>query len=217
MTPEQGRGFPPWGSRPLTGPEWKPLALPTNAECTEHEVDNIDALGKLYLDVLVDRASTALTGKNLLDPAAKNAPAPLDAISAQLDQALLLARTPDRRDQRKEIERLQGDVQYWRATLRLRDANAALVEAAREFDAAATARPRHVTDAGEWAGFLRKLTDELHAGPGGTAAAEPTATPVSPTTTNAPAGTALPVEVEGSASQPPAPIDAGIPSGGVLL
>jgi hypothetical protein len=216
VTPEQGRSFPPWGSRPLAGPEWKPIALPANAECREHEVDTIDALGKLYLDVLVDRASTALTGKNLLDPAAKNAPAPLDAIAEQLDQALLLARAPERRDQRKEIERLQGDVQYWRAMGRLRDANTALLEASKQFDAAASARPRHVTDAGEWAGFLRKLTDELHAGPSGTPASEPAAMPQSPTT-NAPAGTALPVEPEGSATSPSAPIDAGVPSGGVLL
>jgi hypothetical protein len=215
ITPEQGRAFPPWGTHPMPGPEWKPIALPPNAECTPHETDSIDALGKLYLDVLVDRASTALTAKNLLDPATKNAPAPLDAISDELGQALLLARPPERRDQRKEIERLQGDVQYWRATIRLRDANAALLDAAKQFDAAAAARPRHVTDAGEWAGFLRKLTEELQAGPGGTPASAPVAAPATPPTT-APAGSALPVEPEGSASSP-APIDAGVPSGGVLL
>lgn len=218
ITPEQGRGFPPWGSRPLAGPEWKAVALPPNAECTEHEVDSEDALGKLYLDVLVDRASTALTGKNLLDPAGKAGPAPLDAIADQLNQALLLARAPERRDQRKEIERLQGDVQYWRAMIRLRDASAALVDASKQLDAAAAARPRHVTDAGEWAGFLRKLTDELHGGPAGAqAAATATAAPPPMTTTTAPPGTALPVEPEGSAASPPPPVDAGLPSGGVLL
>ena len=218
ITPEQGRSFPPWGSHPLAGPEWKPVALPANAECTPHEVDSEGALGKLYLDVLVDHTSTALTGKNLLDAATKTGPAPLDAIADELNQALLLARAPERRDQRKEVERLQGDVEYWRATARLRDANAALVDAAKQFETAAAARPRHATDAGEWAGFLRKLTDELHAGPGGTpeTPAEPGAAAPAPATT-APPGTALPVEPEGSASAPPAPIDAGVPSGGVLL
>ncbi len=216
ITPEQGRAFPPWGSHPLTGPEWKPIVLPPNAECTEKETDDLGALEKLYLDVLVDRASTTLTGKNLLDAAGKTGPAPLDAVSDQLTQALLLARAPERRDQRKEIERLQGDVQYWRATIRLRDAHAALLDAARQFDAAAAARPRHVTDAGEWAGFLRKLTEELQAGPGGTPAATATAPGAPPAT--APAGTALPVEppAEGSA-EPPAPADAGVSTGGVLL
>jgi len=214
ITPEQGRSFPPWGSHPLAGPEWKPLALPPSAECTEHETDDLGALEKMYLDAIVDRASTTLTSKNLLDASSKTGPAPLDVVADELTQALLLARAPERRDQRKEIERLQGDVQYWRATLRLRDASAALLEAARQFDAAAAARPRHVTDAGAWAGFLRKLTEELQAGPGGTPATAPAPTGAPPPPTS-PQGTALPVEPEGSAA--PAPADAGVPTGGVLL
>ncbi len=214
VTPEQGRAFPPWGSHPLAGPEWKPLALPPNAECTTHETDDIVELERLYLDVLVDRASTALAGTNLLDAATKTGPAPLDVASDQLTQALLLARSPQSRDQRKEVERLQGDVQYWRAMARLRDANAALADATKQFEAASAARPRHVTDAGEWAGFLHKLVDELHAGPGGAATPAPVAVPTA--TPSAPPGSALPVE-EAPPSEPPPPVDAGIPSGGVLL
>ena len=215
VTPEQGRAFPPWGSRPLPGPEWKPLALPPNAECTAHETDDIVELERLYLGVLVDRASTALAGENLLDAATKTAPAPLDVASDQLTQALLLARSPQSRDQRKEVERLQGDVQYWRAMARLRDANAALADATKQFEAAAAARPRHVTDAGEWAGFLHKLVDELHAGPGGAATPAPIAAPSAPAP-SAPQGSALPVEQVPPSESPP-PVDAGIPSGGVLL
>jgi hypothetical protein len=213
VTPEQGRAFPPWGSRPLAGPEWKPVALPPNAECTEHETDDIGELERLYLGVLVDRASTTLTGKNLLEPTGKNAPAPLDTAAEQLNQALLLARSPQSRDQRKEVERLLGDVQYWRATARLRDANAALADAAKQFEAASAARPRHVTDAGEWAGFLRKLVDELHAGPGGET---PVLAPIAPTApSSVPQGSALPVEQPEAPSAPP--VDAGLPTGGVLL
>lgn len=212
MTPEQGRSFPPWGTRPIPGPEWKPIALPANAECTEHETDSLAELEKLYLDKLVDRASTALTSKTLLDK--QGSAAPLDAVSDELTQALLLARSPERRDQRKEIERLQGDVTYWRATLRLRDAQAALLDAAKQFDAAAALRPRHVTDADAWATFARRLTDELHAGPNGTA---PEAVAPTPTETpRAPLGSALPVEPT-EPSEPPPPVDAGVPTGGVLL
>jgi hypothetical protein len=212
VTPEQGRAFPPWGSHPLPGPEWKALALPPNAECTAHETDDIVELERLYLGVLVDRASTALAGENLLDAATKTAPAPLDVASEELTQALLLARSPQSRDQRKEVERLQGDVQYWRAMARLREANAALTDATKQFEAAATARPRHVTDAGEWAGFLHKLVDELHAGPAGAATPAPVAAPTE--TPSAPQGSALPV---GETPSAPPPVDAGIPSGGVLL
>jgi hypothetical protein len=214
VTPEQGRAFPPWGTRPLAGPEWKAVALPPNAECTEHETDDAGELERLYLAVLVDRASTTLTGKNLLEPAGKSAAAPLDVAADQLNQALLLARSPQSRDQRKEVERLLGDVQYWRATARLRDASTALADAAKQFEAASAARPRHVSDAGEWAGFLRKLVDELHAGPGGETGA-PAPNAPTPTEPAAPQGSALPVEETPPPSAPP--VDAGVPTGGVLL
>ena len=228
VTAEQGRGFPPWGSHPLTGPEWKPITLPTNAECKPRETDDEDELGKWYLDLLIERASTTLTARNLLDgvgPHVEGAPAaanPLDLAAAQLNQALLLARAPERRDQRKEIERLLGDVDYWRAASRLRDASAVLLDAAKQFDTAAAQRPRHVSDAAAWATFLRKLADDLRAGPNATPTPTFPSLPAlqTPTgTATAPPGVALPVEpggAGGAAASPPTP-DAGVPSGGVLL
>jgi hypothetical protein len=220
VTAEQGRGFPPWGSHPLAGPQWKPIALPANAECKPLETEDIAELEQWFLDVLVDRASTTLTTRNLLEAVQPNKPNPLDLAAEQLNQALLLSRAPERRDQRKEVERLLGDVQYWRATLRLRDAAAALADAARQFEAASTQRPRHVTDAADWATFLRRLGEDLQAGPSGALAvpgvAGPTETPSE--RPSAPVGTALPVEPDGSANEPAAaPPDAGLPTGGVLL
>jgi hypothetical protein len=221
--PEQGRGFPPWGSRPLHGPEWTPIALPANAECQPRETDDVNELGKWYLELLLDRANVTLTARDLLDSVGSQATAnPLDLVAAQLDQALLLARDPDRRDQRRDITRLQGDVAYWRAAARLRDASTVLVDAAKQFDTANQQHPRHATDAAAWSSFLHHLADELHAGPNGVAPIAPaTATNAAVTgTTPVPVGTALPVEPDsgsaGSAVPPPTP-DAGIPSGGVLL
>jgi hypothetical protein len=224
---EQGRSFPPWGSHPLHGPEWAPITLPANAECQVRETEDVGELGKWYLDLLVDRATTTLTARNLLDSVAgtngQPAANPLDAVAAQLDQALLLARDPDRRDQRKEITRLQGDVEYWRAASRLRDASAVLLDAAKQFEAANQQHPRHATDAAAWATFLHHLADELHAGPNG---APITASPAGPSgppaaaASSVPVGTALPVEPDtssGGSAAPPAPPDAGVPSGGVLL
>ena len=135
--------------------------------------------------------------------------------------ALILARDPDLRYQRKHNQRLQGDVDYWRASLRLRDASNVLTEAAKQFDTAAAQRPRHVSDAAAWAAFTRRLADDLHAGPNAAPSAQfpPTATG-SGTSVPVPVGVALPVEPDvgsaGSAAPPPAP-DAGVPSGGVLL
>jgi hypothetical protein len=222
---EQGRAFPPWGTHPLAGPEWKTIQLPTNAECKPRETEELDELGSAYLAILIDRASATLTAKNPVDaPAAaagqQAAASPLDVATEQLNQALLLARSPERRDQRKEIERLLGDVDYWRASMRLRDANAALLDAAKQFDTAAAQRPRHVTDAAAWGIYLRHLADELHAGPNGvTTAVTPApagSLPVPAPAVPAPAGTALPVEPEPAGSAAPT-VDAGVPSGGVLL
>lgn len=216
VSPEQGRAFPPWGSRPLVGPQWKAVPLPPNAECTTRETADLGELERLYLAVLVDRASTTLAGENPLEHTGSDAP--VDTAAGELNQALLLARSPQSRDQRKEIQRLLGDVQYWRATARLHDASAALVDAARQFQEAAAAQPRHVTDAAAWAGFVKRLSDELHGGPDAAGARAP-APPIAPTTT-APEGTALPVEpgpATPPAAPPAAPVDAGIPTGGVLL
>lgn len=206
---EQGRAFPPWGSQLMPGNEYKPIALPANAECKPQETEDLAELDHWYLDLLVERASTTLTAP-VLDAPGK----PLDVAEGQLNQALLLSRAPERRDQRKEVERLLGDVQYWRASLRLRDASAALSDASKQFEAAAAQRPRHVSDAGAWAGFLKRVIDELHAGPNGVAPVTTAPTAIAPT--GAPAGTALPVE-----PPPEAPVeskpDAGVPTGGVLL
>jgi len=220
---EQGRSFPPWGTHALRGPEWAPVPLPANAECQPRETDDPAELSKWYLELLVDRANTTLTARDLLDNvggANNQAVNRLDVVSAQLDQALLLARDPDRRDQRKEITRLQGDVDYWRAAARLRDASAVLLDSAKQFESANQRHPRHATDAAAWSEFLHHLADELHAGPNG---AVPIATGAPATnaavtgTTPVPVGTALPVEAEGSGSATPQPPDAGVPSGGVLL
>ncbi|MGN6108002.1 MAG: hypothetical protein ACTHU0_23035, partial [Kofleriaceae bacterium] len=181
---EQGRSFPPWGTHALEGAPWKPIAIPPNAECKEQELDSLAELSARYHDMLVARASALLTEREVTK---------VDAASAMLDQALLHARSPERRAQRQEIERLLGDVGYWRASAKLRDAAAALAEAANQFDAAALQRPRHVTDAAAWAAYARKLADELRAGPSG--AAVTTFPPAPPERPRAPEGVALPVDL----------------------
>jgi hypothetical protein len=215
---EQGRAFPPWGTRPLAGAQWKAIPLPANARCKSEELDRVEALEARFLGLLLERASEALVAKNVTDTFAA---ADLDAIAAQLEQALLLSRAPERADQRKQVERLLGDVEYWRATLRLREAVTAMDVAARQYDAAALKRPLHVSDAGAWAALVRRLADDLRAGPGGASAplapSPPASTGDRPT---APLGTALPVEPEAPAAVDDAPADrpdAGLPQGGVLL
>jgi hypothetical protein len=205
----QGRGFPPWGSSALSGAEWKPIAISQNAECTPQDTENYDELEGSYLKALMDQASALLTAREVTKP---------DLAAEQLNQALLLARAESRRDQRKEIERLLGDVDYWRASTKLRDAANALGDAAKQFDAAAAQRPRHVGDAAAWASYIRKLVDQLHAGPSGGSQATFPPLPVGAERPPAPAGVALPVEPDkGTDVAPLAPPDAGTPSGGVLL
>lgn len=226
---EQGRSFPPWGARKLIGPEWAPITLPANAECRPRETENEAELTSWYLELLVERATTTLAARDLLDTpgtdASGKAVNQLDYVATQLDQALLLARDPDKRDQRKDITRLQGDIDYWRASARLRDASSVLLDAAKQFEAANQKHPRHATDAAAWSSFLRRLADELHGGPNGAppgtvppgGAPAASAAPVS--APPVPVGTALPVESTGSAadSAAPSPASPGVPAGGVLL
>ena len=227
--PEQGRSFPPWGTRALDGEPWKPLKIAPETRCQPHETDDPLALERLYLAMILDQATGLLTAREVTRP---------DDAEALLKQALLLTRPPEhepetlageRNQRHQEIEHLLGDVSYWRATAKLRDAGAALGEAAKQFDRAAAQHPRHVSDAPAWASYARKLGQELHAGPTG---AGPSATPVAPLAPsaaspaaehpNVPAGVALPVEPDRGSAREPAPaepplLDAGTPTGGVLL
>jgi hypothetical protein len=210
---KQGRGFPPWGERTIDDEGmWKPIKIPPEAECRERETEDEEELSRWYLEILVERASSMLTAREVTK---------IDDAAAMLDQALLHARSPERREQRRDIERLLGDVGYWRASAKLKDAANALNEAAKQFDAAAAQRPRHVSDASAWATYVRKLVEELRSGPNGApTAAFPPVPPATPGREPAPAGVALPVEPaagSGSAEPPPAPPDAGMPTGGVLL
>ena len=196
--------------------------MPANAECKPRETDDTDELARWYLDTARRPREHALTRST----DARGQRARRDRRRAQLDQALLLARAPERRDQRKEIERLLGDVEYWRAS-READAPPAArsLDAAKQFDAAAAqaAAPRR-RRVGVGA-FVRKLVDELKVGPDGAppapaalpAGAAPLADEPATPRVPAPPGVALPVEGgSGSGAPPPAAVTVS-GGGGVLL
>jgi hypothetical protein len=237
LVAERGRSFPPWGTRPMSGPEWSPITIPPSAECVERRTDDAAQLETWYLAAISDRVLAHLTPGERGGVSAED----VDAASALLDQGLLLTRTPARREDRKELERFQGDVGYWRAYARVEQAAAALDEAAKGFADAAARRPRHATDAGDWAERARRAANELRAATGApiddATAAPPSAAPTTPPTTATttpgaapaptaeavpaapaapPPGAALPVEPPAPAPLA-APPDAGTPAGGVLL
>ena len=226
---EEGRAFPPWGTRRLTGDAWKPIPIPPSFQCVTLETEDEIELSDAYRTVLLERAESLLTAKEAtqIEPAAE-----------LLDQALLHARTDSEphKAARQAIQRMLGDVAYWRASAKLQKATTDLADAAKQFEAAAGQRPRYAADAGAWAAYVRKLVDDLRAGPSGTKAQPPapsSAVPPAPDRPPAPAGVALPVEPRagsgsgsgsaagsggragsGSAEAPPAAVTSG---GGVLL
>jgi hypothetical protein len=206
---EQGRGFPPWGTEGLGGAEWKPVAIPPEAECTPIETEDIEQLRSTYLAHLMERIRVALETTNVTD---------VDAAAKQLEQALLLTRDPSRKDLRDLIVRTLGDIEYWRATARIRSSAQTLLEAATQFDAAVKANPRYVRDAAAWADLARRASTLLGAGPTGAGSGSATPPP-NPARDPAPFGVALPIETPDAApaTPPPPPPDAGLPSGGVLL
>jgi hypothetical protein len=214
---EQGRSFPPWGTSRMSGDEWKPISIPASFQCAALETDDPIELGDAYRKMLVERAESLLTAKEVtqIEPAA-----------GLLEQALLHARGggDPHKSARQAIQRMLGDVAYWRASAKLQKAATELADAAKQFEAAAGQRPRYVSDASAWATYVRRLVDDLRAGPAGTRAQASPPPPTPPDRPTAPAGVALPVEPTagsgssaGGAEPPPAPPDAGVPSGGVLL
>ncbi len=211
---EQGRSFPPWGTSALDGAEWKPLKIPPETPCHPQETEDRAELAQWYLKMLTAQATKLLGAREITK---------VDDAEAVLNQALLVSRElrtdGDAKDARADIDRLLGDVVYWRASAKLRSASETLDEAAKQFDVASKKNPAHFTDAAEWGTYTRKLMDQLKAGPGGIPAA--TFPPVPPTERpTAPSGVALPIEPDGSgagSSEPIAAPDAGVPSGGVLL
>lgn len=227
---QQGRSFPPWGTRALEGEAWRPLKIVPETRCQPHETDDVLDLQRRYLAMLLEQATALLTAREVTK---------LDDAESLLKQAMLLTRpaehepapkAAERAERHKDVERLLGDVTYWRAAGKLRDAAAALADAAKQFDTASEQRPRHMSDAPAWASYARKLVEELHAGPVGAtrplvgapaapgaapspAAAAPTAPSPPPAASNperpaAPMGTALPVEP----GQPATATGSGAPS-----
>jgi hypothetical protein len=236
--PEQGRGFPPWGTRALAGAAWRPLKIAPETRCRPQETDDPLVLERVFLAMVLDQATALLTAHEVPR---------VDDAEALLQQALLLTRPAEleseplarqRGEQHQEIERLLGDVAYWRGQAKVRDAAGALGDAAKQFDTAAARNPRHATDAAAWAAYARTLAQELHAGSAAPAAlAGPAAAPPRPAPSpspppapatpgpaehaGVPADVALPVEpgkaTAGAPAQAAPPPDAGRPTGGVLL
>jgi len=213
IVPQQGRTFPPWGESALTSSQWKPVAIPPEAECSPLETESLDELTISFRDRLVARAEDMLM---------KGEGAKVDEAAAMLDQALMLARDPRYKDARKYIQRVLGDVTYWRASAKLKEAATLLGDATKQFETAVASQPRIATDADAWAKFVKELAAKLQAGPSGVKAVAFPPTPPPSERPQAPPGVALPVEPEpdagsakGSATEPTP--DAGIPSGGVLL
>jgi hypothetical protein len=239
--PEQGRGFPPWGTRALTGAAWRPVKIAPETRCQSQDTDDPLVLQRVFLAMVLDQATALLAGHEA---------SRVDDAEALLQQALLLTRPAEhepealahqRGEQHEEIERLLGDVAYWRGQAKVRDALSALGDAARQFDTAVARHPRHVSDAAAWAARVRTLADDLRTGSPGAAAgpvAAPPATQVTPAPSATPAPPAspappspAPAAATGSAGHPAAPPaelersprpsapppDAGAPGGGVLI
>lgn len=205
-----GRSFPPWGESTLDAPEFAAIAIPKDTECTARTTTNRTELEDWYLAALMEQATARLTTRAVAD---------VELASKQLEQALLLTRVATRRDARKEVDRLVGDVEYWRAAARLKASSDALLEAATQFDAAAKKRPRHATDAAEWAVHVRRLVELLRAGPNGVTGQSPATSGLGPTPTETPATSPVPASGSAAPNAPDAPVNGASPpaTGGVLL
>jgi hypothetical protein len=216
----QGR-FWPWGQSPLQGPAFVAIHVPSDVLCTDQHFDSRAELEQAFLDALLKQSTALLTSGDA---------AHVSTAEEQLEQALLLTRAPERSTERALVQRLQGDVAYWRGAEQIQQASELLKTAAGYFDEAASRRPRHSSDANAWAEHARFIQSEIDKGPRSLRKDEapreqphfkglsPVAQPDRTTATDAIAEEALDAGVQTEppdAAQPPA--DAALPRGGVLL
>jgi hypothetical protein len=224
---ERGRAFPPWGTTTMSGAAWTTIEIPDNTECIEHRTDDLTELEAYFLEALLAQANARLASAE---------PTNIDVAEEQLKQAFLLTRTPERRDKRKEVERLVGDVEYWRAAAQVKAAVSDLGKAGEQFEGAAKRLPRHQTDSTAWAEYTRHMSEELLRGPPSLRPDDPAASQLGDTPPFQGTGPDSPVRMPDAGvpavppvdAQPgvmlppatdaaPAPPDAGLPRGGVLL
>ena len=203
---ERGRWFL-WGRAPLEGERWKSFELP--GVCDSREVDSMSELESAFLELLVTRASALLAAENP-DP---------ETTEGLLEQGLSLARAPEHKPQRAELERLRGDVEYWRGRAEITGAIERLKSARQHYDEAVKIGPRHAGDADRWVSFIDRLLERVGAGPGGTIKEDEVEAPGidrdEPTVDAAPPATPVVIPDAGP-DRGPEP-DAGVPRGGVLL
>tara|TARA_R110002073_G_scaffold225022_8_gene385453 strand:- start:2281 stop:3678 length:1398 start_codon:yes stop_codon:yes gene_type:complete len=225
---EQGR-FWPTGQNPLPGPAFRPISVPSDALCQSTSFDSRAELELAFLDALLKQSTKLLTSGGSEQ---------VSVAEAQLDQALLLTREPERAEQRELAERLQGDVSYWRGAAEIQRAAEVLQVGASNFEEAAGKRPRHSSDAQAWAEHARFIAEEIDKGPRSLRADEapkekphfggltaPIVAPITPGKTQpessgpgpeaSPIDAGVPTAAPADADVPP--IDAALPRGGVLL
>jgi hypothetical protein len=209
--PEQGRGFPPWGTRALTGAAWRPVKIAPETRCQTHETDDALVLQRVFLAMVLDQATALLTAREVNR---------VDDAEALLQQALLLTRPAEheseplahqRGEQHQEIEHLLGDVAYWRGQAKVRDALTALGDAARLFDTAVARHPHHVSDAAAWAARARTLADQLHPGSAAPAVGPAPASPAPPSSASSAAVPSSPA-APGSPAPPSSAPSPAVPS-----
>ena len=225
---QRGSKFP-WGKTDVGGDEFAAINITPGSECESKTFKTLAELREAFAAVLLQEASARLTTGVSED---------IDQAEAQLQQALLLARSVP--SKRGAIESLQGDVEYWRAANEVTTAIEQLDGAAGRFKAASDKKPRHKTDASQWAGYTSGVAQDLRRGPpelrhdidvgpdapphfaGTDTAPAPVRVdePRVPTQTDdgdkPPMGVALPPMSDTGPVVPGTP-DAGLPTGGVLL
>jgi hypothetical protein len=216
--------FWPWGQSDLEGERFRPIPVPGEVLCEDIHFGSEEELEEAFLAALLDRTTAMLTSGDAET---------VDRAEKQIEQLFLLTRTEEHRAQRQKAQRLQGDVSYWRGYAAVEQAKKLLLESAKQFEDAATRRPRHSTDAHTWSKYARKIGEELGAGPSelrdkpeSRPTYEPVESPIhegqSPieepkTPAGSDAGTAFPATAPPADASPPPPPDAGLPKGGVLL
>jgi hypothetical protein len=206
----QGRRLPwPFGREAVGGPEYKPIAIPAEADCRHQVFGGEEEAARAFLELLLNQVRNAL-----VNPGASN----LREARQQLQQALLLSRT--HRARRKEAEGMLAELSYREGRAGLARAENELRVALTRFQEAQKLDARRFDDLDEWISHLDEILRTIapspfSAGAGHLGPLHPSSGPSS-----RPALRRRSPESRPSSSPPvaPQPTDAGpAPGGGGIL
>lgn len=210
----KGRTFPwPFGHESIGGPEFKPIAIPAEADCRRRVYQSREEAELGFLDFILSQARTALSNPGTVS---------LKQARNQVLQAMLLTRT--HRTRRKETHRLLAELAYREGRTGLARVENEIRTALARFQEAQKLDGERFEDLDDWIEHLESLLRSVAPSPSGalpplSGGSSPKGVPrtLYPPSMQSPKGALPQLPSSRPVGKEPSPTDGGAPSSGGIL